>query len=161
MKMSSASATERVVQVRFQPMWRYIDGIREFCGFFTRTTFDDPEVGDRIGVVVHELVENAIRYSSRNESSLLHLAVYSRDEEIEVVVANSAEESRVKEFEKIFEKINQGDALDAYSWAMQRARGLPEDQSGLGLPRIRYEGRMSLSMTVDNNVVSVRAKGKL
>ena len=153
---------DRLVQVRFQPLWLYIDGIREFCGFFTRTTFDDPEAGDRIGLVVHELVENAIKYSAHHQKAVLELTVYSRHEEIEITVLNSADDGQVEAFRRAFEAVRGGDPLEVYTAAMKRARGLPEDESGLGLPRVRYEGRMDLALDASRpGLVKISAKGKL
>ncbi|MGE0788279.1 MAG: hypothetical protein AB7S26_21580 [Sandaracinaceae bacterium] len=156
-----SKTAERVVQLRFQPLWRYIDGIRNFCDFFAVATFDDAAVGARIGLVVHELVENAIRYSSRHEAAQLELYVVSLGRSIEVRVANSADAEQVGRFEKAFEHLA-GDPRDVYLRAMERARSLPADQSGLGLPRVQFEGQMSLTLEQPRSgVVEVCAKGEI
>jgi hypothetical protein len=31
-------ASSRLVQLRFKPLWLYVDAVREFCGFFARAS---------------------------------------------------------------------------------------------------------------------------
>jgi len=38
---TSDAGTDRLVQVRFKPLWLYVDAVREFCGFFARATFEN------------------------------------------------------------------------------------------------------------------------
>ena len=66
-------------------MWRHVDGIRKFCDSFTAASFDNATLGERVGVVIHELTENAIKYSRSGDSAELDLAICHDEEGIEVV----------------------------------------------------------------------------
>jgi hypothetical protein len=49
---ADANPVDRMVQLRFRPLWLYVDEVREFCGFFARATFGADTVGERVGLVV-------------------------------------------------------------------------------------------------------------
>jgi hypothetical protein len=144
------------VELRFQPLWLYVDAVREFCGFFARATFGREELGDRIGLVVHELVENAVRYGDDNE---LELKVERTGDQVSVSVANTVTDDHIRRLKDRFDEIVSLPPRDAYIAAMQRAATLPEGQSGLGLPRIRFEGQVELKLVATPGRVCVTATG--
>lgn len=161
-----ASSTHRdecapIVQLRLRPMWRHVDGIRKFCGTFTAESFEDEALGERVGVVVHELTENAIKYSRSGDSAELELSIRHGDGQIEIVVANSPAPEHVRGLHSAFEALRAVPAEEAYLAAMRRAATLPEGQSGLGLARIRHDCGVELSLTIQDDLARITAKGKL
>ncbi len=157
----SGGEAERLILLRFRPMWEHIHGIREFSGVFTKTTFSDSELGDRVALVVHELLENAIKYSVSDESAELEVSIRHASGTLEIEVANKPEPAGVPVLRDAFARLNAVPPAQAYLEAMQRAVTLPEGQSGLGLARICHEGCVNLSMHEEGNLVRVRARGRI
>ncbi len=147
-----------MVHLRFKPLWLYVDAVREFCSFFARATFDDREVGQRVGLVVHELVENAIRYGNDAE---LELRVEHWESELGVVVANTTTEERADELGRIFRILHEMDPENAYVDAVKASASRPAGLSGIGLARVRHEGRVSLELAREPGRVTVTARGPL
>lgn len=147
---------ERLVQLRFKPLWLYVDAVREFCGFFTRTSFKDDELGQRVGLVVHELIENAVKYGDEKE---LELRIERLPGSVVIRVANTTTDDRAQKLREIFNQLANVPAVDAYTRALQRAATLPETESGLGLPRIQYEGQVALQLETAPGRVVITARG--
>jgi hypothetical protein len=150
-----------IVQLKLRPMWRHVDGIRKFCDFFTSESFDNHTLGERVGVVIHELTENAIKYSHGGDSAELELLIRRDDEQIEIVVANSPAPEHLPALRAAFEALSAAPAEEAYVAAMRRAAALPEGQSGLGLARVRHDCDVELSLSIDDDLARITAKGKL
>ena len=109
-----------------------------------------------MGIVVHELVENAVRYGDEQE---LELMIERNDTEIVVRVANTANPARAERLRRIFDELQQHTPGDGYARALKHAASLPNTESGLGLPRIRYEGHVELELDVSPGRVSITARG--
>ena len=148
--------TNRLVELRFKPLWLYVDEVREFCGFFARATFEDPAIGDRVGLVVHELIENAIRYGDEKE---LELRMERSEGVVVIRVANTTSDERAKKLSAAFSEMMSASATDAYARALQTAAGRPSIESGLGLPRVRCEGQVDLELEIAPGRVCITARG--
>lgn len=154
--LAEGVSNNRLVELRFKPLWLYVDEVREFCGFFARASFEDAAVGERVGLVVHELVENAIRYGDEKE---LELRMERSDGLVVIRVANTTTEERAQKLAAIFEDMMSISAPDAYVRAMQSAAGRPSIESGLGLPRARWEGQVDLELQREPGRVCITARG--
>jgi hypothetical protein len=146
-----------LVQLRFKPLWLYVDKVREFCGFFARSTFDDASLGERVALIVHELIENAIRYGDDQE---LDLRIERVAESVVIAVANTATAEDSLRLKEVFDQLMSQPAQDAYMKALIRAPGLPQTESGIGLPRVRFEGQVDLELDISPGRVCVTARGK-
>jgi hypothetical protein len=147
---------DRLVQLRFKPLWLYVDAVREFCGFFARTSFKDDELGQRVGLVVHELIENAVKYGDEKE---LELRIERVPGSVVIRVANTTTDDRARKLREIFDQLSSVAPADAYTRALQRAATLPDHESGLGLPRIQYEGQVALQLETTPGRVVITARG--
>lgn len=154
--MSEEQPAHRLVELRFKPLWLYVDHVREFCGFFARATFDDEALGQRVGLVVHELVENAIRYGDEKE---LELRIERSEGGVLVCVANTTSDESARRLQEAFDRMLELLPEVAYTRAMERAVMLPSTESGLGLPRVRYEGQVDLNLEVGPGRVCITARG--
>jgi hypothetical protein len=150
------SSAHRLVELRFKPLWLYVDEVREFCGFFARATFEDAEVGERVRLVVHELVENAIRYGDDRE---LELRLERSEGAVVIRVANTTSEERAAKLAALFAEMMSSPAAVAYANALQTAVTKPAIESGLGLPRIRAEGQVDLELEMQPGRVCITARG--
>ena len=156
MRETTDAGTDRLVQVRFKPLWLYVDAVREFCGFFARATFENDGLGQRVGLIVHELVENAVRYGDDKE---LEVRLERRDDEVVIRVANTTNDERAQKLRGVFDELAKLSPAEGYTRALKHAATLPAAESGLGLPRIRYEGRVDLALDVAPGKVTITARG--
>lgn len=147
-----------ILHLRFQPLWLYIDAMREFCAFLVRTTLHDKEIAQRIELVVQELLENAIRHG---EEEAIELRITQSDRAVRVAVQNAISAPKASTFEKTLEEVRDAPPEEAYHKALARTAKLPPGLSGVGLSRLRYEGAVELSATFDPGWVEVTATGTL
>ncbi len=156
MHETNEARSDRLVQLRFKPLWLYVDAVREFCGFFARTTFEDDGLGQRVGLIVHELIENAVRYGDEQE---LEVRLERARHEVIISVVNTTTDERANKLRKIFDNLAAVSPDAAYARALSHAASLPKTESGLGLPRIRYEGRVELELQTSPGKVCITARG--
>lgn len=154
--LAEESPAHRLVELRFKPLWLYVDQVRELCGFFARATFEDEIVGERVRLVVHELVENAIRYGDDRE---LELRLERTTHGLMIRVANTTSAERASKLAAHFAQMMTSSAADAYARALQSAVTRPSSESGLGLPRIRCEGQVELELETQPGRVCITARG--
>jgi hypothetical protein len=154
--LAEAPSSHRLVELRFKPLWLYVDEVREFCGFFARATFEDAELGERVRLVVHELVENAIRYGDERE---LELRLERTEGAVVIRVANTTSDERASKLAARFSELMASSAADAYANALQSSVTRPAIESGLGLPRIRAEGQVDLELEMQPGRVCITARG--
>ena len=149
---------QRLVHLHFKPLWLYVDAVREFCAFFARATFEDAGVGERVRLVVHELVENGIRHGDERE---LDLRVERDGDAFVVSVTNTAREEQVVAFESAFRASQEGTPVEAFTKAVQASITLPSGRGGLGLSRVRFEGDVTMSFERQPEAVRVVARGRI
>lgn len=140
---------EHLVFMRFRPMWAYITGTREFCRFFCATTFDQPDVAERVQLVIQELLENAVKYSADTALCDVELAITEHGgKEIEIAVSNYASPKAMVKLSAELERIALLSPEEAYVSAVQRAATLPDGSSAeMGLARVRFEGQVHIAST--------------
>jgi hypothetical protein len=160
-QVPSDVAAQQLVHLQFRPMWKYIQGIRQFCDSFAATSFDDPELGHRVGLVIHELTENAIKYNRKDDQASLGITLRRLGNIVEVEVANTPEPEAVEGLRAKFSGLQSLPAREAYMAAMRRATTLPQGKSGLGLARVRHDGGMELALNIEQDVVRITARGTI
>lgn len=156
MRETTDAGTDRLVRVQFKPLWLYVDAVREFCGFFARATFEDDGLGQRVGLIVHELVENAVRYGDEKE---LEVRLERSDHQVVISVANTTDDARAQKLRGVIDALLELAPAEGYTRALQHAASLPATESGLGLPRVRYEGRVELELSTSPGKVTITARG--
>jgi len=152
--MAVRDESHRLVQLRFKPVWLYADYVRDFCGFFARSSFDDDALAQRIGVIVQELIENAVRHGDEEE---LELSIECKGGALVVCVTNTTTEDRAERLKKVLDELAAVSPAEAYERALRQA-GSP-GETGLGLPRVRYEGRVDLELQTCPGRVAIIARG--
>jgi len=159
--MTSADP-QLLVFMRFRPAWAYIDGIREFGRFFCATTFNAPELAERARVVIHEALENAVKYSTDAPDGELELSIRKDGGDLEIAVSSLPDAQHVKRLREELRDLHSLAPEEAYLAAFMRAAEEPDESSRLGLARIRYEGGVELSIhEEEGGRIRVTARGKL
>jgi len=133
--------------------------VRESCGFFARAAYRDVVVGQRVELVVHELVENAIKYATPEEDRV-EVDVQGNAHEFEVSVWNRSAHEHVGTLLGVLAELEQSDPAEAYASAMRRCAGsAPSASGGLGLARIAYEAKVRLVADFKHGSMRLVARG--
>lgn len=147
------------IELSFMPNVELVSYVRLFVeGFYTRMLIDS-DATSRVALATHELIENAIRYSSDGETRF-RIDVYADTTPSRLVIRtwNRLDESQLRSLEEMFRDMAaEPDAFSYYLLLMKRNARREDGGSGLGLARIRAEAEMMLDFAVDDGVVCIQA----
>jgi hypothetical protein len=104
---------------------------------------------------VSELLENAVKYASDDETSL-RISIQKSDHEVDVCVTNAVDPHQLNVLRREFALAMAGDAEETYLRRMAEA-AKSEGTSRLGLVRIRYETGARLLLDTEDKQVSLHA----
>jgi anti-sigma regulatory factor (Ser/Thr protein kinase) len=135
-----------IIEVRFKPLWEYIEAIRHLGQSFCQTTFGQTAVSERAQLIIQEALENAVKYSQQGSRSDLEILISSEGNTIEITVGSRPTPEDLASLREELEWICAKDAETAYLEAFKRAAENPEGSARLGLARMRFEGGVELSM---------------
>ena len=160
--LSTDSAPNRLVFMRFRPTWVYIDGIREFCRFFCETTFGDGDIADRVQLVIQELLENAVKYSADKSVCDVEFSIEADAQSFAIAVRNYPSPDAAEKLKAELSLQSSMGAEEAYAFALRRAATLEAGAGRMGLARLRLEGGMNLSiLTEPDGRLTVTATGDI
>lgn len=153
--MQAESNAGYYVELRFGPRWTYISCVRKFVASFFLIGLSDKERAEQISMAASELLENAIKYASEEDSDL-RIEIIRRGTEIDLCVENPAEPQQINTLRREFALINTGDPEEVYLKRMEEA-AKTGGQSRLGLIRIRYEAGARLQLEARERSVAIHA----
>ena len=134
--------------------------VTSFSKFLTELyarVFDDADQGYRIGLTVHELLENLVKYAEGQSC----LEVGMREDQGQVYAwvrtQNTANEECSRELASLFARFDdEPDAISLYDSLLYGS--VDRDRSGLGLARIRAEAEVALACSIENGNVTIYAE---
>jgi hypothetical protein len=113
-----------------------------------------------MAVTVHELLENAAKYSSGGGSHLRVEVDPARPRTLTVSVANQADPRHLPGLQETIAELSSAeDPLDVYQRYLLRA-ATRDEGSGLGLARIRVEADMAVELELADGRICVKAVSK-
>lgn len=141
------------VIVRFSPQWEKIEPLRQYVVVMAGGAGD--KVADRVGIVLQELLENAVKYGDAVGHIEVDLSVSSLRKQAEIRVANRAQSSRIALLKREYDAIRGGGetANAAFARALQRLQRLPQGTTMLGLARIAMESDLTLEIRGDQVIM--------
>lgn len=142
------------IELEFGPRWKYIAVVRSFIQSFMAVSLQDNTKADHIAMAASELLENAVKYAA-GEDIRIAVNVMSNRERLSISVSNSATPQAVEGLKAIFQKVNQGEPLEAYMVQMREAAVRKDGKSQLGLARIRYETGLAMGLKTEGNTVTI------
>ena len=143
---------EGYIELKFGPRWKYIACVRGFIQNFLAISIVDQAKADKIAMAASELLENAVKYASRDDTHIV-IKVAPATEKISIAVENSATPESIATLQEVYEKVHAGDPLQMYIAQMKEAAIRSDGKSHLGLARIRYETGGNLMLSIDDQVV--------
>lgn len=150
---------EAWLSVEFSPAFRFINDVRRFTEGFCYESKLSGDVASSVGMTVFELMQNATTYSEDGWVRV-NLSIKEATNTIQIRVENRVTPDRLPRLHEVFERMKGSDPLNHYLELM-RETVKRDEGSGLGLARIRFEGKMEVELMVEGNKVLVQATGKL
>ena len=154
MSANNTSSADGYIELKFGPRWKYIACVRGFIQNFLAISIVDQSKADKIAMAASELLENAVKYASRDDTHII-IKVSPATEQIKIQVVNIAKDESIETLREIYDKIIKGDPLQVYVTQMKEAALRSDGKSHLGLARIRYETGGDLDVEISENEVQV------
>jgi len=146
---------------------RMVSKVRRFIEGFVAESAERmgtaPSLADRVAMTAHELLENVAKYAE-DRHGVLRLAARSEGDgrrRLTVSVTNKTSPPHIERLGVIFRELAEAEDPMAYYLTLLRRKTVTQDESGLGLARIRAEWGMLLSLSVDQQEVRVSATSEI
>jgi hypothetical protein len=159
------NGTKRSMKLTVKPNWEEIEEVRNSSSEFFRSHGFHGDAVNALTMVISELIENGIKYGNFKASEnkvILTIHIGSRAVTVEVV--NPVDESAHNHLRRLDRTIQwirgYQDPFQAYTERIRAVSRKPlhDEESGLGLVRIAYEGKSILDFFVgDDNTLNVSA----
>ena len=142
--------------LQIQPQPRMVSIVRRFVEESFEKLVGDPEAVFRVSMAVHELLENAAKYSIGDKTDIsVHFE--SNGCAAKIKLTNQSTPEHIARLRASIQEIQPSrEPLALYQSLMRRKAGL-QAESGLGLARIRAEGELNLSLEIDGSMVTITA----
>jgi hypothetical protein len=154
-----AARLPAAIRLDFSPEVRLISRTSKYVCDFYREVLADPDASDRVMLAAHELLENAAKYSADGLGHLeIELVERAGRPLVRIRTSNRARPDRLTELRRFFDESGRcSDAIALYDRMIARSAQRTEG-SGLGLARVRAEGEMDLSFSVNGDEVTITAE---
>ncbi len=152
------------LKLEINPDWSEIDNVRNSCTQFLKSHGFPGELIHSLSMILSELVENSIKYGDFEDSRkevLIYLNISKNY--ITIEVNNPVDQNNfhhLKRLDKTIQWIRgYQDSFQAYIEKLKEIarKPLEDEESGLGLVRIAYEGKAILDFFVLDNMLNVSA----
>jgi hypothetical protein len=138
----------------FRPNITLVSTVRRFIGEFYRRLLTDQEVGSRLALATHELLENAVAYATSDDTEIRIEIV---DDQLVVRTWNRTLPERIANLQIAIDEMNSAPDADLYYQQMLLRTSKRTEGSGLGLARIRAECEMKLGFELNHDRVCMMA----
>jgi hypothetical protein len=151
------------IHLEFSPQVRLINYTREYLSNFYDCILNDPDTTSRVALTAHELLENALKYST-DGMAIVDIGVVADDdggELISIRMKNRGRIDRLAELRRLVDALREAPDPAVLYYEMLENTSPDSGVSGLGLARIRVEGRMDLSYEMRGDEVTVVAETRV
>jgi anti-sigma regulatory factor (Ser/Thr protein kinase) len=151
--------TRPYFQLVFRPNISLVSTVRRFAGEFYRRVLVDQELTSRLALATHELLENAVTYSSDQETAI---RIDIEDEKLIIIRTwNRANPDRIEAVKTNIDRVMAAPDSELYYQEQMRIAAKRNDGSGLGLARVRNEAELNLNYEIENDKICIRAVAKI
>jgi hypothetical protein len=145
------------VDLSFHPCLESVTAVRRFLEVHLGRLMHDAELTSRMAVTVHELLENAAKYSTGGGSRLRVEVDASAPRALSISVANQADPRHLPDLQAAIAELSSAeDPFDVYQRYLERA-ATRDEGSGLGLARICVEAQMDVTLELSDQGICVKA----
>lgn len=152
------------ISMSIKPEWDKIREVRIRTENFLKSQNLKDNVIDAIIMNTCELLENAVKYGSFiNNTTGITASISISDSDIIVEVKSPVKDENDLHFRKLDRLVSwirgYKNPFEAYTDKIKEIarQSVSDDQSGLGIVRIAYEGKSDVGFFVNENVISVSA----
>jgi hypothetical protein len=145
------------VELSFSPSAELVSVVRRFIAGFFDVCLDDAVRSDLLAMSVHELLENASKYSTDGISNIrVDLQRVGAATQIGVSTWNRAEADDIAMLAELFERMHASPSpMDFYLKLMEQSTRSAKSQLGIG--RVHAEAGMQMAFEADDGLVKIRA----
>jgi hypothetical protein len=145
------------VDLSFYPCLESVSAVRRFLEIHYARLACDAQLISRMAVTVHELLENAAKYSAGGGSRLRVELDPSAPHALCVSVASQADPLRLPGLQETLAELSAAaDPFDVYQRYLLRA-ATRDEGSGLGLARVFVEANMDVKLELSDDRICVKA----
>jgi hypothetical protein len=149
-------------ELTFRPNVELVSIVRRFVFDFYAGTICDKDVVSRVALATHELLENAVKYSSDGATSLsITFEPAEPSSVVSIRLANRASVEDLAAVSAIFAEMEIFTDPFAHYQAVMAKSAKRKVGSGLGLVRVRAEGEMTMSHTIEDDRVVILAQTRV
>jgi hypothetical protein len=158
MSLSGACAA---IRFDYRPRMRLIASTRALVTDLCEQILDDDDATSRVAMAAHELMENVAKYSSGGEGSVeVELSERNGHNYVQVSTKNRASAEQRATLQQLIGELRDAHDPVAYYDAVI-AKSARSKGSGLGLARIRAEGKMDVGLSIVGDEVTICAEGSI
>jgi len=151
-----ASETQ-TVDLSFRPCLESVTAVRRFLEVHLGRLMPDAQLISRMAVTVHELLENAAKYSTGGGSRLRVEIDPTVPRALSISVINHADPRHLPDLQAAIAELSGAeDPFDVYQRYLMRA-ATRDEGSGLGLARICVEAQMDVTLELSDQGICVKA----
>ena len=156
--MSAAVSVPPLVALTFRPTYELVSAAREFISSLYETILTDPSASSRLGLTTHELLENAMKYSTDGRATLeIEICRKNGQDLICLRISNQAEAGHLVRLQELFEGMHRSESAFTYYTDLMK-RNAKRVGSGLGLARIWAEADMIMSCEIAGEMATIVAQ---
>ena len=152
-------------KISLLPKWGEVERVRRSAEKFLMSQKLSNDKVYSVNMIISELSENAIKYGNfKKAKDKVNVSIHITDSEIMAEVVNPVAVTEYKHLKRLDQTIQwiRGfqDPFEAYIEKLKEVsrKSFDDEESGLGLVRIAYEGRAILDFYVgENNILNVSA----
>lgn len=149
-KAANSANDQPALSVRFPPVWGHIVPLTQYVTALLEAK-GRSDGSERVSLVVHELLENAVKYGDPANEVKLEVSA-DAGQPITIRVTNRAHPSRLTVLERELRRTRGLAPQEAFTKALERLTQLPEGSTMLGLARVALESEFDVQ-SVDGVVV--------
>ena len=160
--MALREGDDAFFELNFSPSVRLVSTVRRFVTSFYDQIVEDAELTSKVAMATHELLENAVRYSTDGHTRLQVGIRHDgpRTYIVTIDTTNRTKKKHVDHLSALMEEMQgASNADDFYQVLMRRSLGR-KNESGLGLGRIRAEAEMTVTHQIEGDQVHLRAQAR-
>jgi hypothetical protein len=142
----------------FRPNTALVSSVRRFVTDVYESWLT-PEMTSQVALASHELLENAVQYSTNGETEVhIEIELGSDGHTVCIRTRNAASPENLDVLRAAFAELDATTDPEAYYQAMMRRTAKRTEGSGLGLARIRAETGLAMTLDIDDDHVSISAR---
>ena len=156
---------DNIIEFKITPEWDNLEIVREKTKSFLESRNFGKDIEDSIVMNISELMENAVKYGRFNEKTTeITASITVTDSDIIVEVKSPIKDEddfHFRRLDRIIQWIRgYQNPFEAYIEKLKEIalQPLTDNESGLGIVRIAYEGQSIIDFYIDeNNIISISA----